>query len=625
MVTGAAVTLGGTPVVIHTREAVHPPSGLLGLDVESTYMTDRGQFDPDFRVRTVQIATVDEAWVFDLSNRAERTMAEACFIDDRVAFCSHTNMDVLAVHREFGIDLTDRNIDTHGLAIMADPDKFADRDLKSLATAYGMPELAAADGELYEWMFSEWIECGGKKNAAKKAIEAFGWDRLAGMGANFWPEVFTRYAGLDAIACRRLVELLLPVTSAPAELLDRELWLDGATNRIQIRGMRVDVPRLSAALDEVRNITEGSKKAAEAVTGGVNINGPKVKDWFAEHGADWSTWPGARTKTGPSFAKENLALVGDYPLDDGARSVLFHMKEHAKHLDLLRKTEQIADRMVEERIHPNINPRGATTTARMSSSGPNVQNFSKKDARHRGLFLPDPGHELWTIDFAQVELRVVAALAREEKMIETILSGGDLHQLTVDELAAAGVTITRQQAKVVNFLIVYGGGKQALHDQTGIPIEEAGTIINAWRERYKAISVLAQYLGTKRDGIRTISNRWLPATKDEHGNIRAYANINYAVQSAARELLVDAWWRFEEEFGHRGIVWLPIHDELVLQVPEGEAETIIPDAERAMTMEFRGVPITAEAIKLVDEEGISRWMPGDIAEKIAATRQEKSL
>jgi DNA polymerase-1 len=240
----------------------------------------------------------------------------------------------------------------------------------------------------------------------------------------------------------------------------------------------------------------------------------------------------------------------------------------------------------------------------------------------RGLFLPEPGYTFVTIDFAQIELRVVAALAREEKMIETIVSGGDLHQLTVDLLAERGVIITRDQAKVVNFLIVYGGGAQALWQQTGIPLDEATHIINTWRDQYTSISALAKYLGMEREAIRTVSNRRLPVTRVKGsganaGDIRSYANINYAVQSAAREVLVDAWMRLEDGHSRPGIVWLPVHDELVLQVPDGEVDAVIADAEHSMRMEFRGVPIEADAVVLRDENGISRWMTGKRAEQIA--------
>ena len=624
------VTLGGKPVEIDTGERAvssgWPSSGLLGLDVESTYMGDRGQFDPEFRVRTVQVATDRSARVFDLADEAQRERAVAILTDPVYSFCSHTNMDVLAVWAEFGIDISERNVDTRMLAIQAYPGQTEDRDLKTLATMHGMPELAAAEADLHGWFRWRWVEdkeiTGGRKNAKKADVHAYGWNWLADADAADWPEVFTRYAGLDAIAARRLAAILTPLTQAPPRLLQVDQWLHVRSNRIQMRGLRLDRPAAEALHKEALTAFQAAKETAEEWTGGVNVNGPKILPWLAEHGVDWSVWPGAHTDGGaPSLAKENLKLLREYPLDEVGVNVLTMMQQQQRHADVKTKTGEILRKAVPSgdlwRIHPLLNPVGATTTARMSSSGPNVQNFSKRDPRMRGLFLPDPGHVLATIDFAQVELRVVAGLAREEKMIDTILTGGDLHTLTVDELASMGVTITRDVAKIVNFLIVYGGGPKALHDQTGIPLDEARVIIDAWRERYPAITALAKYLAFEGDAIRTISGRRLPVTRNKWGEARSYANINYAVQSAARELLVDGWMRFADEFGRDGMVWWPIHDELVLQIPEGMEAEVMADAEHAMTMEFRGVPIEAEAIVLRDRQGVSRWMTGKLAEQIA--------
>lgn len=598
--------LGGAPVTIHM--ATGPTmSGLYGLDVESTYMTDRGQFDPEFRVRTVQFGNADTAWVFDLADDLQREQAAALLTDERNSFVSHTDMDVVSVWVTFGIDISARNVDTRMLASQADPDRETPADLKTLATLHGMPELEEADGALYAWMKSVWP---GRKNSKKADIEAHGWNLLAAMPAEEWPEVFTRYAGLDAIAAFRLAHVLTPRTQAPAEVLVADQWLHVRATRMRLSGKRVDVPRLKALKAEADTTADGAKAKAMDLTDGVNINGPKVLPWLAQHGVDWDTWPGPLTDSGaPSLAKDAVRLLLDYPLDEVGRQVVDEMIVHRKHMDLQRKTTDITARLVGDRIHPLLNPVGASTTARMSSARPNMQNFSKKDLRMRGLFLPEPGYVLGTIDFAQVELRVVAALAREDVMLETIRAGGDLHQLTVDELATAGVTITRDQAKIVNFLIVYGGGAYALHTQTGIPMTEAGDIINAWRERYRSISALATYLGYEREAIRTVSNRRLPVTRNKKtGDTRHYANINYAVQSAAREILVSSWMRLERDKGRAGIVWWPIHDELVLHMPEDEAEAIMADAEDSMRMDFRGVPITADAVIFRDEDGVSRWM-----------------
>lgn len=589
--------------------AFFPAGQLYGLDVESTYLTARAHWDPDFRVRLVQFATEGYAYVLRMDDPAQRAAAVE-LLAGPVEFASHTNMDVLAVSTVLGVNITDRSVDTRLLATLADPDKDDDRDLKTLTAKHIGPELGEADEHLYSIFKGLWP---GRRNAKRSEIEAHGWATIDAGDPDYLV-----YAGLDAIACRRLVPILLAATGDPAEVIRMDTWLNAQANKIQMRGVRVDVPELERLAAEHGGIVDRAKAEALALSG-VNIQGPKLVGWLAEHGVNWATWPGGRTDTGsPSLAKENVHLLDAYPLDDVAREVVGHLKTMKLSLDMKNKTTGMLDRVVDGKIHPLLNVVGASTTARMSSAGPNMQNFSKRDPAMRGLFLPDPGYVLATIDFAQIELRVVAALAGEDKMIQVIKDGGDLHQLTVDELAEAGVEITRDQAKIVNFLIVYGGGAQALHDQTGIPIDHAATIISTWKSRYPAITEYAAYMGGFSDFIRTVSNRRLPVTINKRtGEPRAYANINYATQSSARELLVHAWYRFATEFGYGEYVWWPVHDELVLHIPEGMVDQVLAAAERCMTFDFRGVPVQADGIVLRDEHGVSRWMTSKRAEAIA--------
>jgi hypothetical protein len=263
------------------------------------------------------------------------------------------------------------------------------------------------------------------------------------------PDYLT-YAGLDAIACRRLADLLVPLTQAPASLLRIETWLAAQANRIQLRGMRVDRDALDTLTAEARRETSQAEQTIKEVTGGVPARSPKLHEWLAGHGVDWEAWPGARTDTGkPSLAKDNVKLLLGYPLDQAARTVVDQLIRFKAHQDALNKTTGVHDHLTADgRVHPVLHTLGAVT-ARMSSSGPNFQNFSKRDPRMRGMFLPEPDHVLLTADFDQIELRVVAALARETKMIDVILAGGDLHQLTADE-----IDIPRDLAKMTNFLCV---------------------------------------------------------------------------------------------------------------------------------------------------------------------------
>jgi DNA polymerase-1 len=623
-------TLGGGLVTIraprpgeHSQELFDTlyPAGLYGLDVETTSLTARAQFDPDFRVRLVQVGTTEHAYVLRMDDPVQRECAVSFLSRPDVLFTSHTGMDVVSVWTALGVDITARNVDTHMLAVMADTSPAGDRGLKGLCATHGMPELAAGADTLDRHFDGLWAASGASRKGTEAERRAYGWNRVS-----LDEPTYLTYAGLDAVGCRRLAEILVPLTGAGAGLLISETWLSMMANRILIRGLRVDTAAVDALYEEAAAQVEAALVDGASATGGVKINGAKFVPWLAEHGVDWSTWTGALTSTGnPSIAKDNLALLDSYPLDDAGRAAVDAKKRHAGKLDIYNKTKAIKGMLVGDRIHSVLHPMGAVSTARMSSSGWNTQNASKRDPRMRGLFIPSAPvyvpelgrgipYVLATADFAQVELRVVAALAREQKMIDVIKAGGDLHQLTVDELAEVGVTITRDTAKTTNFLIVYGGGGRALAEQTGMPLDAAYSIVRAWRERYPAVQALSDKLSGLSE-IRTVSNRRLSAPVDKRGEPRPYANINYLVQSSARELLVHAWRIIEARYP--GVVWFPVHDELVMEIREDLVPEVLAYVESAMRFEFYGVPINADAIVLRDEDGVSRWMTGHRAEDIA--------
>lgn len=637
-----------------------PKGGMYGLDVEGTYMGNLAQFDSEFEIRLIQFAAEDVAWVLDLADPDQVVSASNLLADPDTWFCSHTPMDVVAVFTRLGVDITTRNVDTRVLAKMADPDSLGGLDLKTLATSYGMPQLAEADQALDARFIELWLAAGGRKGAAGDDVARYGWSAI-----DVTDETYLVYAGLDAIACRRLLPKLAEATGAPRQLLEVETWLAGQANRIQIRGMLVDRFKLDEISAGAGAVAERTRALVAELTGGLSPLSPKLRPgqenvlgdngrplkaadglhqkackkpaclgcktaikrpapgWLAQHGVDWETWPGARTDTGmPSLEKDNILLLRNYDLTDAGRQVVDALIEYRSVHDQLNKTKGVREGVdARGRVHPTLRTVEAIT-GRMSCTGPNFQNFSKKDPKLRGMFLPEPGHTLVTADFDQVELRVVAALAREQKMIDTILAGGDLHQLTVDELAEAGIDITRDTAKVTNFLIVYGGGGPALSSQAGIPLDEAYAIVRSHRTRYPAIQQLSEVLGRLTTVVVNIAGRRIPVgVNKKTGESRAYANINYLVQSSARELLVHAWYRFATEFGRGDMIWFPIHDELVLQVPDDQVETVMREVEKCMRFDFMGVPISASAIPLIDLDGTSRWMTSKLAEQYAKERK----
>jgi DNA polymerase-1 len=622
-------TLGGDRVTIvaprpgtFDRERfveTFPGGALYGLDVESTYLTGAGLWDPAWRLRTVQLATETEGWVLRPDDPAQASAVAALLADESAEFCSHTQIDTLAVLRGLGVDIADRNLDTHVLSIMSAPDDtLGQADLKTVTTRFGMPELKRADvalGRVFDRMYREAHPEVGRKAVKVSTLEQFGFDNV-----DLDDPVFLGYAGLDAIAVRRVVPKLVEATRAPVHLLRNERWLSTQVTRMRATGWRIDRPAAEALHAETEAVVaEVTAEMAEVTDGLKPTQGKALVEFFGREGADWSNHPQTKGKA-PSLGDgavgrlESPALHPD--LSAKARRAAALYGRHASVLDRLRKTEAIlAGLDCNDRIHATILSIG-TVTGRMSGSGPNMQNFAKVDRAMRGLVLPDTDDDvLISTDFSQIELRVLAALAREAVMIEVITGNGDLHQLTADLLG-----ITRQEAKTVNFLIVYGGGGAKLAAQLNWARteDECKGIIREYWGQYPAIADLRERLQDETDAITLLSGRRVPVGYTKDGDRRYWANLNYSIQGNARELLVGAWRRFVETNKIPGVrVWLPVHDELVTQAPRARAAEVAEAVRAAMTFDFLGVPIVAESDVLLDEADVSRWMSGDTARKIA--------
>lgn len=588
-----------------------PPAvgGFYGLDVETTYMGPLGQWSPDFEVRLVQVADDESVWLFDPADPDQLSVLRELASGSQ--FVSHTPMDVISLWVAFGIDIIWRNVDTRMLSRMVDASRGTDHDLKTLTSRHIGPELASWEKRLHD-LFVELYP--GKRNAARALVDAHGWRNVV-----LDDPVYLTYAALDAVAVRRLAPILIELTQAPRPLIETEIWLARQAVAIQIRGMRVDQAALNDFEIEAVSATERPRELIKKITG-LPAQSPKLAAWLIEHGATFGE-DHPRTERGAyQMTRESVLSIVPGPSPEAVQ-VVDAIGAFKGHQDALTRAKGVREHLCPDgMVRPVLHSIGAVT-ARMSSAGPNFQNFSKSNPGARGLFIPQEGHTLITADFDQVELRVVAALAKESKMIDVILAGGDLHQLTVDELRSAGIVVSRDVGKMTNFLIVYGGGGRALSEQARIPLAEAQAIVRAHRERYPAIQALTDRLGRSTKAIRTISGRRIPV-KWRDGQPASYANINYLVQSSARDLLVHGWLRLLHGASPdlAGKIWFPIHDELVLEVPSERLTEAMAAVEAAMTFDFLGVPISAGAVPLIDANGVSRWMTSKYAEKCASMR-----
>lgn len=558
---------------------------VLGLDVETRAILDDspGHFGPDAGVRLVQLATPSTAWVFDPTDDRQRATVAEILADPARRFVSHTPYDVLAVWSAFGIPLGQRAVDTHLLSKLINPDERAGHKLKELTVRHLDDGLRRAEDALH-------IRAASLAPVGHRAGDAamtWAWNHLRADDPSY-----VVYAGMDALYVRRLLPVLLQLCAPFAHLVTVEQWLSAQAIGITIRGLALDADYTSGLLAHV----EAEHAAAvRAIGDGLDCKptSPRFAAWLDDLGVD-----GPRTKTGRlQVTADTLAALvtaieaGTLCLDDQATALVRarqRVSATSNTRDNLRSFLTHAD--AAGRVHPSINTLRAKT-GRMSITHPALQTLNKADTRLRHSFRADPGHTLVSCDFAQVEVRVAAALSRDRTLREVIASGVNIHAATASLMYGPGFTPQQKTlSKRATFGTIYGGGVPALAAQTGVPEAVAAEVIDLWRQTYPGVIAYGHRIA-RDEIVVTGSGRRIPADPN-----RPYANSNYSIQSTARDLLVAAVYELVVVHGlDPAALWLFVHDEVILHVPTGDAEDVRRLVKQVMTSTYRGVPIEADA------------------------------
>jgi DNA polymerase-1 len=265
------------------------------------------------------------------------------------------------------------------------------------------------------------------------------------------------------------------------------------------------------------------------------------------------------------------------------------------------------------RIHATMNQTVAAT-GRLSSADPNLQNIPIRTAegrRIREAFVAEPGHLLLSADYSQIELRILAHLSRDETLIDTFRRGEDVHDRTANEvfgpLSAIPPDEQRRIAKMVNYALLYGKTGFTLAKDLGVSRKEAESFIEAYFARYpKVESFIAETIARARETgtVRTLLGRLrrLPDLRARSYPVRMEAErqaMNTPVQGSAADLIKRAMIDLGRALGERRMasrLILQIHDELLLEVPEAEAE----EAKDLVTRVMEGaleleVPLVVDA------------------------------
>lgn len=268
------------------------------------------------------------------------------------------------------------------------------------------------------------------------------------------------------------------------------------------------------------------------------------------------------------------------------------------------------------KIHSYFN-QAQTTTGRLSSSSPNLQNISARDEEgkqiRKAFYYPDSNYQLLSLDYGQIELRVMAALANCKSYMDVFESGRDVHTETAKRIFKADEVTPnmRRKAKAVNFAIIYGTSDFGLAEQIGGSIQEAHEIIQSFFETYPEIKAFLDktssdaerkgYVSTIFGRRRYLNDIHSPNYAKREAAKRAA--LNAPVQGSAADLIKMAMVKinqFLKSSAYKTKMVLQIHDELIFRVPNDELETIEPLLENLMDNALE-LPV-----RLSVEKGIGR-------------------
>jgi DNA polymerase I len=434
----------------------------------------------------------------------------------------------------------------------------------------------------------------------------------------------TAYSAEDADVILRLWRVLKPrligerMTSV-YETLERPLV--PVLARMERRGISIDRQVLSRLSGEFAQTAARVEAEIQEIAGEpVNVGSPKqIGDiLFGKMGIPGGT----KTKTG---AWSTSAQILDELAEQG--------HEFPKKILEWRQVSKLKSTYTDALptyVHPQTHrvhttyALAATTTGRLSSNEPNLQNIPVRteDGRKiRRAFIASPGHKLVSADYSQIELRLLAEIADIAVLKQAFRDGLDIHAMTASEMFGVPVKDmpgeVRRRAKAINFGIIYGISAFGLANQLGIAREEASAYIKKYFERFPGIRA---YMDATRDFCRangyveTLFGRkcHYPDIKASNASVRAFnerAAINARLQGSAADIIRRAMIRMEQALAEKKLsaqMLLQVHDELIFEVPDSEVAATLPVVQHVM----QDAPFPAVLLSVplhVDARAADNW------------------
>ncbi len=407
------------------------------------------------------------------------------------------------------------------------------------------------------------------------------------------PKQVVEYACEDADITFQLKQNFEPILEAnelTSLFNDVEMPLIHVLTTMEGHGISLDTKALehiSIELDQEIKVLE--QKIYQAAGEEFNIASPRQlgEILFGKLALD----PKAKkTKTGQYATGEEILvkLAGEHKIVEDILSIRELQKLKSTYVDALPKLIHPTD----GKIHTTYN-QAVAATGRLSSTNPNLQNIPIKTAKGRevrkAFVKQDSEHTLFSADYSQIELRIMAAFSKDESMIDAFQNGRDIHATTASKIYKVPLgevtSEQRRKAKVANFGIIYGISAFGLSQRLNIPRKEASKIIKAYFEEFPAIKEYmdAVISNTAEKGyVETIlkRKRYIRDINSQNATVRGYAErnaINAPIQGSAADIIKVAMieiheWMQKEQVKSKML--LQVHDELIFDVHNSELELI---------------------------------------------------
>jgi DNA polymerase-1 len=492
--------------------------------------------------------------------------------------------------RRHGVEVSPIRFDTMVGAYLVDPDR-GPFDLKSLAK---------------KWLSHDLIHY---EDVAGKGKGEASFDQVP-------VEAARDYAGGDADATLRLAPLLERRVreDGMGELLDRiELPLLDVLMELEGNGVRIDTAYFAGlARDFEKRILATMREVHRAAGEEFNVDSPKQLQRILFEKLKLN--PGKRTKTGFSTDESVLEkLSGDHAVPAKVLEYRRLAKLKNTYIDALPALVNPET----GRIHTSYN-QAVAATGRLSSSDPNLQNIPVRTPEGRLIrkgFVPAPGSVLVGADYSQIELRVLAHCSGDERLSQAFREGRDVHAATAEEIFGGADEERRRRAKAINFGIIYGMSAFGLGQRLSIEQAVAQDYIDRYFARYPRVRAWLDATleeGRRAGFVKTMfgRRRYVPDLASRNRVLASAAEriaVNAPIQGSAADLMKLAMIRVSRRLKGGGAkLILQVHDELVLEAPEAEAdraaEIVRAEMENAHPM---SVPLQVVVSRGADWAGIS--------------------